>query len=1148
MKCLKIVLNLLVPFMLLAPPLLVQAQVSDDFSDGNFTLNPEWTGDTADFKVTNSSAIPPEMKPALQSDGIASDTSVLVTPSTLISNTEWQFWVKLSFNTSANNFARIYLVSDQQDLKGELNGYFVQVGGENDSIGLFRQTGLDAEQILNGTNAFTGNATNVFRIKVTRDELGNWSLFSDHEGGFAFQPEGSTNDLTFLSTNFFGIFCKYTSSNAQKFYFDDFYAGEIQIDTIPPEVNGISVMSVNSLDVAFSEDVDLNSSENETNYSVSSGIGNPLSASRDLADHSLVHLLFSQNFTSGLNYTLTVAGITDPAGNVMVGTGIPFIYLLPAPVDPFDILINEIMVDENPPPVGLPETDYLELFNRTESGINLQGFTLKPKESSDPLIFPSIMIGAHGYLIVVKPSDVTSFESYGDVIGLTSFSLNNEGIVVLRNPQGKLIHSVSYTTTYYHDANKEEGGWSLEMIDPEHPCAGIDDWNASIDSTGGTPGKQNSVSGQISSSPEIVSVITLDSNNIEVNFSHTMDSLSLTKTSSYKVDNNVGFPATVKVEDVSFNSVVLYFNDPFVINQLYQLTIDDTLYDCVHDFIELNSSYSFVLPAEAYPYDILINEIMADPSPPVGLPEFEYIEIVNITESYLKMSGWTLKVGTTEKAVPNLVIAPGEYILFTENEAVNLFSLVAHSIGFSSLGLSNTGTSISLLNQFGDLISFVSYSDNWYNDAAKAEGGWSLEQIDPLNPCAGQDNWTVCLDEQGGTPGKINSVQAENPLEPSIDKVISIDDQTFEVYFNHVMDEQSISNASAYTVDHNVGNPVSVSPDGSVKTKAILNFGSIFLKGKTYTLTVDFPISNCVGSYLQPGFSVSFGIPESAEKSDVVINEVLFNPIGDGVDFVEIFNRSAKIIDLKDLKLGTVQINDFEPNDTSYKYVSADNSLMFHNDYLVLTKDPTIVKEQYFTENPDGFLRVSSFPAYNNDMGTVILSTKSGIIIDAFTYSESMHYPLLDVVEGVSLERINPRRPSYDETNWHSASADCGFATPAYKNSQFSEDIETKDEVTVDPEIFSPDNDGYNDNLNIRYRFDSPGFTATITIYDSQGRLVKYLERNVLLGSMGVFSWDGRTEDNQKAAIGIYVIYFEAFDLNGRIKKYKKAAVLGGKL
>uniref|UniRef100_UPI00404AC8D3 FlgD immunoglobulin-like domain containing protein n=1 Tax=Fluviicola sp. TaxID=1917219 RepID=UPI00404AC8D3 len=65
------------------------------------------------------------------------------------------------------------------------------------------------------------------------------------------------------------------------------------------------------------------------------------------------------------------------------------------------------------------------------------------------------------------------------------------------------------------------------------------------------------------------------------------------------------------------------------------------------------------------------------------------------------------------------------------------------------------------------------------------------------------------------------------------------------------------------------------------------------------------------------------------------------------------------------------------------------------------------------------------------------------------------------------------------------------------------------------------------------YSFDEPGFVATFAIYDSEGRLVKTLFSSELLGTKGVFHWDGINEQQQKAPIGIYFCRFEAFQLNG---------------
>lgn len=1124
------------------------SQVHDDFSDENFLSDPSWKGDTSQFNITNSSAIPPEMKPALQLDGEDSDTTYLYLENNLMSNTEWQFWVKLSFNTSANNFARVYLVSDQPDLEGLLNGYFLQIGGANDSIVLYKQSDLVVEKIINSTNAFTGNSTNVLRIKITRDDENYWNLYSDSNGGYDFELEGTGIDNTFLSTQYFGIYCKYTSSNSTKFYFDDFYVDEIIIDTISPQILNIEVISSNNVDIYFSEAVDLNSSQEILNYFIDTGIGNPQSSIRDLQNFNLVHLEFEQSMNVGINYSMQIENISDLSGNTMETEIHTILYEEPLVINSYDVVINEIMADVNPLPINLPEADYLELFNRTDQVIDLGDCTIKPKSSSDPIPFPSVNIYPDSFLIVVHSSDVEEFVQYGSVVGLSGFSLNNEGEIILRNQQGKLIHAISYSKEWYQDESKEEGGWSIEQIDPMQPCICQEGWKASIDESGGTPGTQNSIVETLFSLPEITNVQLLSEHLLQVEFSHFMDSLSLLSALAYQIDQGIGNPESVVLNELNFSKITLQFANSHQENIHYQLTIIDTLYNCIGDYIELNSTYSFILPQEGQPFDIVINEIMADPDPPLGLPEFEYIELFNTTPSYLRMAGWKLIIGSSEKQLPDIIMDPYEYIILTDDEASLIFSLFGRSFGFSGLGLTNSGTTIKLINADEVLISSVNYHDNWYVDSEKAEGGWSLEQIDPGNPCPGKENWRASEDERGGSPGIINSIDAINQVDLILQKVIPLNTNTVELYFNQLMDTSSLLTLNNYEVNPEIGHPDDVILDPLDEKKVIIQTSKELHYRTIYSVSLSQNIKSCIGLSVPINYEKEFGLAEQVEHGDLVINEVLFNPIDDGVDFVEIYNNSDKIVDLRDLRLGTIDINQFSPNDTLYKVVSEENSLFLTKNFLVLTKNSSKVKDQYFTKIPENFLDMSALPSYNNETGTVILSGSDNVVVDAFAYEENMHHPLLNSIDGVSLERINYNRPTFDKTNWHSASSIVGFATPGYKNSQNIDDQEIQDEVTVEPEIFSPDNDGYNDVLNIHYKIETPGYTANITIFDSQGRLTKYLIRSTLLGTEGVFSWDGRTEDNQKAPIGIYIIYFEAFDVKGNMKKYKKSAVLGGKI
>jgi len=159
-------------------------------------------------------------------------------------------------------------------------------------------------------------------------------------------------------------------------------------------------------------------------------------------------------------------------------------------------------------------------------------------------------------------------------------------------------------------------------------------------------------------------------------------------------------------------------------------------------------------------------------------------------------------------------------------------------------------------------------------------------------------------------------------------------------------------------------------------------------------------------------------------------------------------------------------------------------------------------------------------------------------------YDAKMHSAMLNSASGVSLERISPERPAGEVTNWHSAAETAGFGTPGYKNSQF-DDGKSDNEITIDPEVFTPDNDGKNDYLNIRYKFDEAGYVANVYIYSSSGKFVRRLANNVTIGTEGAFSWDGKDENNKLSNAGIYVIVVEIFNLQGKTKQYKKTGTLG---
>jgi hypothetical protein len=200
------------------------------------------------------------------------------------------------------------------------------------------------------------------------------------------------------------------------------------------------------------------------------------------------------------------------------------------------------------------------------------------------------------------------------------------------------------------------------------------------------------------------------------------------------------------------------------------------------------------------------------------------------------------------------------------------------------------------------------------------------------------------------------------------------------------------------------------------------------------------------------------------------------------------------------------------------------------------------------TNNPNAFLGVDALPSMTTSGGVIALAGKSLEEVEVFAFDEDMHFALLTSNKGVALERVNYNMPACDRTNWHSAAQSVGFGTPGYQNSQYHAALSFEEgELVLGSEVFSPDNDGYQDLLCIHYRFEKPGYVASLQIFDSRGRLVRRLVHAELLAAEGVFNWDGTTDAFLKAPIGIYMIQMDVIDLEGHIQRLRKAAVLAAK-
>jgi hypothetical protein len=428
---------------------------------------------------------------------------------------------------------------------------------------------------------------------------------------------------------------------------------------------------------------------------------------------------------------------------------------------------------------------------------------------------------------------------------------------------------------------------------------------------------------------------------------------------------------------------------------------------------------------------------------------------------------------------------------------------------------------------------------SWYRDADKQEGGWTLELIDPNNPCGEENNWTASEDGKGGTPGKINSVNTNKPdlTGPQLVSVAAIQSHELLLVFNEKL-EKPIS-AALFSIEPSVDISTVVFTSPSLK-EVKLTLAENLAPRQLYKVVIT-NLRDCSGNYIQQAFnSLSFALPESAEAGDLLLNEILFNPRPGGVDFVEIINVSEKYLNLKNWSLANVQ----EGAAINNRTITTLDLIMTPGAYLLFTVDGVMLKNQYPNSQEKNFV-TTTLPSMNDDSGSIALVSTDGILMDHFLYVDDFHTPLLKDKEGVSLERISISEFTNAANNWKSASSAAGYATPGYLNSNSRPDsFVDENAVSIDPEIFSPHVPGL-DFAKINYQFDQGGFVANIKIVDQQGRLIKEIANNETLSIEGFFRWDGDRDDGSKARRGYYFVWVEVFSLEGTVKNYRKRVVIG---
>ena len=483
----------LILFWIFMIPLALNAQVKDDFTDGDFTTDPSWTGDTASFTVNS--------KHQLQLNSSGTATSCLVTRMNIGSSMEWEFWIKLSFNTSLNNFARIYLCSDSPEIKQDVNAIYLQTGGQGDSLNLFRQKGNNHLLLFRFPSLRTNSSVNVFRIKICMDSTGHWELYADSTGGRKYLRYGGFIEKQTLPSGWFGVFCRYTSSNSKNICFDDLYAGRIRYDTNPPRVISAGFSDSLTIRIKFSEPIDSSCLQKWNCFTLKS---NPEKVWKYYILQSTDDEVFVQiNNDENAFFcdTLNIKKVSDYSGNFIVDTCIYLCYYIPGNCDVSDIVINEVLF--HPDALG---SRFIEFYNRSSKSLDLNtvvACTAGAGESPSHAVKLSqdekMLLPKEFFVLAADSAKLCSryfvpdrgkLSSVGEFPAMDS---DSGSVFLILEKDSMIIDNMFYSERMQLPFLLKTDGVSLERLSPDVPSGCRSNWQSASESSGyASPGAENS--------------------------------------------------------------------------------------------------------------------------------------------------------------------------------------------------------------------------------------------------------------------------------------------------------------------------------------------------------------------------------------------------------------------------------------------------------------------------------------------------------------------------------------------------------------------------------------------------------------------------------------------------------------------------------
>jgi hypothetical protein len=543
---------------------------------------------------------------------------------------------------------------------------------------------------------------------------------------------------------------------------------------------------------------------------------------------------------------------------------------------------------------------------------------------------------------------------------------------------------------------------------------------------------------------------------------------------------------------------------------------------------------------------VIFNEILANE--PGSNTKLEWVELFNTDSVEHDLGGWLFMSEDNATKIPGGTIIPSGGFLVI---ARKLVTQPPDSISFEGywgngsgvwgdspeedfpavevkMSLTNSGGTISLIDLAQDVQSFT-----WDEDCGD---GVSLERISQET---GEqiDNWSCCIHPDKSTPGRINSVtSAENDLSIQSEELFSspeipLEDSTFSIIaiVRNAGTAKSLANELTFLNDQNwdeflaeyeqLGDLIIIPP---LKVE----------EADTISIEVNFPKGNYriharIGTDEKDFNNQAFmNLKVRGALPDLVINEVMCNPDLDlsQTEWVELYNRSEDLISIKNWLLG---------DSIEQRLITPDEVIIEPKQFLIITEDKNKFRATY-PEVDCEIIEQESWQSLNNTGDKVILKDSLNLLEEEITYQNII------AEKGISWERMDYDLPASNEDNWWRCTDPAG-ATPGRENSLHTH-YSDKIELTITPNPFSPDGDGFEDETIFKYTLPKMS-ELTLKVYDIRGRLVKTLMENEPQVT-GEITWDGKDDENRILRVGIYVVFAEA---KGTVNSVRKTTLVVAK-